>query len=339
MSVSVIVVTWNGLHVLQNCIAALDQQTLGHELIVVDNGSQDGTCAWLAMHAAHARAVALPVNLGFAGGSNAGLRVASGEYLVLLNNDTLAAPDFLETLIAPLLDNDQVAAVAGVLTFAHQPEVIASAGIAPSRDGLHRDLLALRSVATLPDQPVEIFGASGGAVCYRRTALDDVGLFDEGYFNYLEDADLAWRLQLREWRCLLAPTTRARHIYSATSIQGSPFKQRLLARNRVRVIVRCLPWALLRTHWPAMMRYDILAIAYGMLRRQPAIMTGRLAALRELPALLQARRGLQARRSAPDEMLERWLLPAVSVGEMLAEQRILSSVAGQLQAANWEGRG
>lgn len=324
MSISVIIVTWNGLRLLQDCIAALEQQTLTHELIVVDNGSNDGTRDWLAMHAPHARVVALPVNLGFAGGNNVGLRIASGEYVVLLNNDTLAAPDFLGALIAPLSSNDQVAAVAGVLTFAHQPQIVASAGIVPSRDGLHRDLLALQPIAALPDQPVEIFGASGGAVCYRRTALNDVGLFDEGYFNYLEDADLAWRLRLRGWHCLLAPAARVRHVYSATSIQRSSFKQRLLARNRIRVIVRCLPSALLRAYWPAIVRYDILAVVYGILQCQSAIITGRLAALRELPGLLQARRELQAGRSASDEMLERWLLPPVSIREMLAEQRTLS---------------
>lgn len=326
MSVTVIVVTWNGLHVLKDCIAALAQQTLPHELVVVDNGSRDGTIAWLAEHAPDARLVALPRNLGFAGGNNAGLRVATGERLVLLNNDTIAAPDFLERLVTPLAVDERVGAVAGVLTFAQRPELIASAGIVGGRDALHRDRWAIKPVAELPPGPIEIFGASGGAVCYRRVALDDVGLLDEGYFAYLEDADLAWRLRLRGWRSLLAPDALVRHVYSATSVQGSPFKQRLLARNRLRLIVRCWPTRLIEQHWAAIMRYDLLAAGYSVLRRQPAILAGRLAIWSELPALLTQRRAIQRRRVVSTRSLGRWLQPPVGVGEMLREQRALAAV-------------
>ncbi|MBV9788248.1 MAG: glycosyltransferase family 2 protein [Chloroflexi bacterium] len=328
MNVSVIVVTWNGLHVLKECIAALAQQTLVHELIVVDNGSGDGTREWLAEHAPQAKVIALPSNLGFAGGNNVGMRAATGDYLVLLNNDTIAPPDFLEQLVAPLANDRRIGSVAGVLVFAHQPETIASAGIVVSSDGLHRDLWAFQPVVTLPAQPVEIFGASGGAVCYRRAALDDVGLFDERYFNYLEDADLAWRLRLRGWRCVLAPAARVRHIYSATSGQGSPFKQRLLARNRLRVILRCLPFKLLRKHWRSILRYDLLALGYGVARFQPAVISGRLQALGQILQLVQERRALQKRREVSSDSLEHWLAAPVSIREMLDEQRTLTAILG-----------
>lgn len=326
MLISVIVVTWNGLHVLKDCLAALRVQTLPHELIIVDNGSQDGTVAWLHEDAPDVQVIALPRNLGFAGGNNVGLRAAIGDYLVLLNNDTIAAPDFLEHLIAPFVQDQRIGSTAGVLVFAHKPELVASAGIVVGRDALHRDLFMLQPVADLPPAPVEIFGASGGAVCYRRGALDDVGLLDERYFNYLEDADLAWRLRLRGWRCLLAPQARVRHIYSATSGQGSPFKQRLLARNRARVIVRCLPLALWRRHWLAIMRYDLLAVAYGLLWRQPAVIAGRIDALRDLPAMLGQRRRLQKRRRVPGSSLARWLSVPASPREMLKQQRQLAAV-------------
>lgn len=329
MSVSVIVVTWNGLHVLRACVAALAEQTLPHELIVVDNGSRDGTAEWLTQHAPDARLVALPTNLGFAGGNNVGLRVATGTRLVLLNNDTIAAPDFLERLVAPLETDRRIGAVAGVLTFAQRPELVASAGIVAGRDGLHRDRWVLKPVAELSTGPIEVFGASGGAVCYRRAALDEVGLLDENYFAYLEDADLAWRLRLRGWRCVLAPDALVRHIYSATGVQGSPFKQRLLARNRLRLLLRCWPTRLLRQHWPAILRYDLMAIAYGLLRRQPAIVAGRLTIWRELPALLQQRYALQRRRKVSARSLERWLEPPVAARAMLAEQRELAAVLAE----------
>lgn len=330
MTVSVIVVTWNGLRVLQDCIAALAAQTQPHELVVVDNGSTDGTREWLAQHARQAKVLALPHNLGFAGGNNVGLRAATGDCLILLNNDTIAPPEFVERLIAPLRGDAPLGSVAGVLTFAHRPELVASAGISVGCDGLHRDVWAMTAVAELPSAPVEVFGASGGAVCYRRTALEDVGLLDEGYFAYLEDADLAWRLRLRGWNCVVAPDARVRHIYSATSGQGSPFKQRLLARNRWRLILRCFPGALLRQHWPAIIRYDLLAMAYGILRRQPAIITGRLAVWRQLPDLLAQRRALKQQQRVRGRTLGRWLDPPVSISAMLAEQRALAAVLAQV---------
>ncbi len=219
-NISVVVVTWNGLHLLQPCVAALQAQTVAHELVIVDNGSADGTAAWVGEALPGATLVALPTNLGFAGGNNAGIRVAGGELIVLINNDTLPDPDFLAELIAPHLAHRRLGATAGVLTFAHQPHLVASAGIAVGRDGVHRDLWATWPVTDLPAGPVPIFGASGGAACYRRAALDDVGLLDEQFFAYLEDADLAWRLRLRGWETWLAPRARIRHIYSATSGQA-----------------------------------------------------------------------------------------------------------------------
>jgi GT2 family glycosyltransferase len=325
-SVSIVVVTWDGLQVLRDCVTALAEQSIPHELIVVDNGSRDGTVKWLRQNAPRARVVSLQHNLGFAAGNNAGLRAATGELLVLLNNDTIAAPDFVEQLVSPFEHDRQLAAAAGVLLFAHQPDLVASAGIAVGRDGLHRDLWMLRPVAQLPDTTTPVFGASGGAACYRRTALEDVGLLDERYGSYLEDADLAWRLRLGGWDCVSVPRARVRHVYSATASHGSPFKQRLQARNRVRVLVRCLPAWLWEKHWPAIMRYDLLAIAYGVLRRQPALIAGRLDAIRDMPALLGQRRRLAQRKRVPGATLERWLEPSATVREILRQQRDLDAV-------------
>jgi GT2 family glycosyltransferase len=334
MKISVVVVTWNGLDLLRPCLDSLAQQTADHQLVVVDNGSHDGTVAWLHEYAPHAHVVALPTNTGFAHGNNVGMRAASGDALVLLNNDTLPAPNFLQQIVAPLAHDPQLGSVAGVLTFAHQPDVVAAAGIAVSRDAVHRDLWMLQAVEQLPAAPTAIFGASGGAVCYRRAALREVGLFDEGYFAYLEDADLAWRLRLRGWDCAVAPLARVRHVYSATGTQGSPFKQRLLARNRWRVIVRCWPQALLRAHWPAIVRYDLLAVAYAALRRQPAVVAGRIEGLRKLPALVLQRHYIQQQHTASNSDLECWLAPTVGVRDMLHEQRALAKMVGTARRQN-----
>jgi len=196
-----------------------------------------------------------------------------------------------------------------------------------------RDLWALRPVDELPALPLEIFGASGGLALLRRELLDDIGLFEEGFFSYLEDADLAWRARLRGWACVLAPHARARHVYSATGGQGSPLKQRLLARNRLRVLARCLPAALLRASLPFVARYDALALLHAARARQPAIVAGRLMALGELGALLRQRRAIQRGRSAPVARLAAWLDPAPAPLAVLREGRALDAVLRERQYA------
>jgi GT2 family glycosyltransferase len=225
-----------------------------------------------------------------------------------------------------LLADPGIGAAAGVLTFSRRPDIVASAGIRMQRDGVALDRWLGRAVADLPATGPEIFGASGGLALLRRELLNDVGLFADDFFNYLEDVDLAWRAQLRGWRCYLAPNARARHVYSASSGQGSPFKQRLLGRNRLRVLLRCLPTPLLRECLPAILRYDLLALGYAALRRQPAIAAGRLEALTELPALRQQRRMIQARRTVPSGTLARWLEPAPSPLAALQLQRQLAEL-------------
>lgn len=308
MNLSVIIPTWNGLQHLPTCLDALRAQVRsGDRIIVVDNGSRDGTSAWLRTHAPDVHTIRLTVNRGFAGGTNAGIRASATPLVLLCNDDAFVAPGCLAALRNAFHQQPDLGAASGVLVFAHRPDLVASAGIRVSGDGLARDLWALQPVATLPNAPQEIFGASGGLALIRRSMLDDVGLFEESFFSYLEDADLAWRARLRGWGCVVVPDARARHVYSATAGQGSPLKQRLLARNRVRLLVRCLPLPLLVRWLPAMLGYDALAIGYGLTRGQPAIAAGRLEAWIELGALWQQRQMIQRRRRTSVAALARWV--------------------------------
>lgn len=326
-SLSIIIVSWNGMRHLPRCVAALvPQLPPGAELVLVDNGSADGMPAWARAAHPQARVIALPTNLGFAGGVNAGLRAAKGDLLLLLNDDAFVELCFIEALTAPLHDDPRLGAVGAVLLFDHRPDLVASAGIRVRRDGLALDLWPGRALADLPAAPQPIFGASGGAALYRRALLNDVGPLEAGFFSYLEDADLAWRAQLRGWRVVVAPQARARHVYSATAGQGSPLKQRLLARNRLRTIIRCVPTPLLLRSLPAIVGYDLLAAGFGLLSRRPSMLAGRWAALRELPALLRQRRDIQARRTAGLAELAAWLEPVPPPWRTLAEQRRLDSI-------------
>jgi GT2 family glycosyltransferase len=318
---SVIIPTWNALRYLPACLLALQAQLApDDEIVLVDNRSRDGAAAYIRATMPDVRVLDMPSNRGFAGGTNAGLRAARGSLLLLCNDDALIEPGCIEALWAALNAAPEAGMAAGVLLFSRNPERVASAGIRVGRDGVASDLWPGQHCATLPAAPGEIFGASGGLALLRRALLDDVGLFEAGFFSYLEDADLAWRARLRGWRCVLAPAARARHVYSAS---GGALKQRWLARNRLRVLVRCLPGALVRACLPAIVRYDLLAVVYAALRRQPAMLAGRLDVLSEWPALREQRRQIQARRTAPLHSLARWLEPAPSPLEVLREQQRL----------------
>ncbi|GAB4433603.1 MAG: glycosyltransferase family 2 protein [Chloroflexi bacterium OHK40] len=325
--ISAVIPTWSALRYLPACLSALRAQLgPGDEIVLVDNCSRDRAGAWARRYAPDVHVLELPENLGFAGGTAAGMRAAGGALLLLINDDAMAEPGCVAALWAALREAPGAGAAAGVLSFSRRPSVVASAGIRFQRDGVATDLHLGLAVAALPPRPAPIFGASGGLALIRRELLDDVGGFDASFFSYLEDADLAWRARLRGWGCVLAPAARARHVYSATSGQDSPFKQRLLGRNRLRMLVRCLPGALLRECLPAIIAYDAMALGYAALSGQRAIATGRLEALRELPGLMAQRRAIQARRSASLGSLARWIEPAPPPWEALRTRRRLADL-------------
>jgi GT2 family glycosyltransferase len=325
--ISAVIPTWNALRYLPACLSALRAQLApGDEIVLVDNCSRDGAGAWARRHAPDVRVLELPENRGFAGGTAAGIAAARGELLLLINDDALAEPGCVAALWAALRDAPGAGAAAGALTFSRRPDIVASAGILFQRDGIATDLHLGLPTALLPPTPEPIFGASGGLALLRRELIADVGSFEPAFFNYLEDADLAWRSRLRGWGAMLAPGARARHVYSATAGQGSPFKQRLLGRNRIRVLVRCLPAPLLRECLPSILSYELLAVGYALLRRQGAIITGRLEAMRELPVLLAQRRAIQARRTAPIGDLAAWIMPAPPPWAALRVQRRLAAL-------------
>ncbi|PDW04527.1 glycosyltransferase family 2 protein [Candidatus Viridilinea mediisalina] len=309
--ISAIIPTWCGLRYLPACLRALQAQLEPQdEVVLVDNASLDGAGAWAQHYAPEVRVVALPTNMGFAGGTAAGIAAARGELFLLINDDALAESNCVAALWAALQATPTAGMAAGVMTFSRYPEIVATAGIRFQRDGVATDHYLGAPVSALPTVPTPMFGASGGLALLRRELIADIGNFAVAFFNYLEDADLAWRARLRGWDCILAPQARVRHVYSASAGQGSPFKQRLLARNRIRLLVRCVPGPILAECCPQIVAYDLLAGAYGLLRGQPALAQGRLEALRELPALYAQRRNIQASRRASIDQLRRWIAPA-----------------------------
>ncbi|NOK60791.1 MAG: glycosyltransferase family 2 protein [Chloroflexi bacterium AL-W] len=330
MLLSIIIPTWNGLRHLPTCLEALFSQLPAYaEIILVDNGSTDATASWCQTTYPEVRIISLQENRGFTGGITTGLRAAQGQYLLLLNDDAFVEPHCLDVLLETLEHNPHIGAAGGLLTFAHQPDLVASAGIRTRYDGVALDLWTGRTTQSLPPTPINIMGPSGAAALYRRELLEDVGLFEPTFFAYLEDVDLAWRAILRGWRSVVVPSARIRHVYSATSGQGSSFKQRLLGRNRWRAILRCWPTRLLQICLPLMITYDTLAMSYGLAYNQRAMVQGRLAVLRELSTIFEQRQAIQMRRIASVEAFARWLEPVPMPHTSLRDQQKLNAILQQ----------
>jgi hypothetical protein len=231
-NVSVIVPTYEGRHHLESFLPSLDEQTLPHEVIVVDNASTDGTRDFLRERWPHVRVISFPENRGFGKAANAGVDAAGSEIVVLLNNDIVCTPTFLERLVAALDPGQGVVMAAPVLVRRGDEERIDTAGIVVDRTLHGFNHLYGEPVAMVENGVFDPLAPCGGAAAFDRAAFVEVGGFDPAFFAYLEDVDLGIRCSARGWRCRLAPNAVAVHAHSGTLGEGSPAKNRLTAWGR-----------------------------------------------------------------------------------------------------------
>lgn len=334
--VSLILVTWNSAPFLRRCLAGIAHQTHpGLELIAVDNGSSDGSADAVAARFPDARIIRNAENRGFAAAVNQGIAAARGEFVLLCNPDAHLEPEYVARLVAAF--GDGIGMATGKLLHGEGYEiaptrVVDSKGIRMTRTGRHFDIQqgepdddsvfgdrfsvfagADRKPNTENRSPAyEVFGVSGAAAMYRAAFLRDVAIdgqpFDEDFFTYREDADLAWRGQLFGWRALYVPSAVGYHVRTVT-----PQKRRELsaAVNMHSVKNRFLlrlknegPWLALRNA-PFEIPRDLVAIA--------AVLTIERTSLPALAWLwknrrrvLAKRREIQRRRRVSDRDLARW---------------------------------
>ncbi|OGR00402.1 MAG: glycosyl transferase [Deltaproteobacteria bacterium RIFOXYD12_FULL_55_16] len=244
---SIIIVNWNGLAHLQVCLDSLASQTFrDFEVVLVDNGSGDDSLAFVRTRYPWVRLVPLSENTGFATGNNRGLAHARGDYIVTLNNDTRAEPDWLEILVR-VADAHPLAGMVGcrICSF-FDPDIIDSLGMGICRDGMSRGRFRNKSWVSLGLREVEeILFPSACAALYKRAMLEATGFFDDDFFAYAEDSDLGLRGRLAGWEAVLATKAVVYHKYSQTSGSLSPFKVYLVERNHYWVVVKNFPVSLL----------------------------------------------------------------------------------------------
>ncbi len=296
LEASVVVVTWNGRERLSESLPAIvGQQGVRHELILVDNGSTDGTAAWVRGAFPSVHVVELPENTGFAAGNNRGFESARAPLIATINNDAIPDPDWLASLVSAAAAHPDAGMFASRMIYLHDPKLIDSAGISLDPLGIAWDRHA--GMPVRDDTDGEVFGASAGAALYRRELLQATGGFDERFFAYLEDVDLAWRARWLGWKARYVTAARVRHMHSATWAEDSPLKTYHLGRNKVWLIAKNYPLGPLLRWLPLILAYDAASLPVTVWRqRSLSAVRGRLAGLRRLPEIWRSRGHLEVAR-------------------------------------------
>jgi len=301
-----VVVNHNGQgFVLEAVQSLLEQDAPGIEVWVVDNGSSDGSDASLERRFGSAiRLIRAGRNLGFGAGNNLAIRQARGRHVLLLNNDAVAAPSFAREMIAAAEADSRVGMVAArVLDYARR-DVIDTAGHLLYPDGLNRGRGRLEPDRGQYDACRTALFPSGAAALYRRAMLDEIGLFDESFFLYGDDAELGLRGRLAGWTCAFAPRAVAYHHYSRTAGAHSSLKAFYVERNRVLVLLKLFPASFVLAS-PAYTAARLALQAWGVATGRGA--AARLAERRSLPHLvgLTLRAYASALRALPGALRER----------------------------------
>jgi GT2 family glycosyltransferase len=303
---TVIIPNWNGAAHLPVCLRSLRAQTVSNfEVIVVDNASRDGSLPLLAAEFPEVRVIRLNRNHGFAGACNMGLRKGQGAVLVLLNNDTECAPDWLAEVLAAFERHPQAGSIASKMLLFDRRDTLHAAGDFFGLDGLPGNRGVWQpDTGQFAEGPC--FSANGGSAAYRRAMLDDVGLLDEAFYFSCEDVDLGWRAQLRGWPAVYAPRAVVYHKLSATG--GGVTASYYNGRNFLYLLAKDVPGEQWRRCWPRLLgaqwgiTVDALRAWRG--REARARLRGQLAGLLGLPLMLARRRAIQASRKVSWAYLE-----------------------------------
>jgi len=312
LHLSIIIPHYNGEHHLVTCFKALRCQSYPHlEIILVDNGSTDESVALTRRNFPEVKIIELGQNLGLTGAINRGIEQATGQIIIPLNNDTEVAPDWAQALVDTLNSFPDAGIVASKMLLFDQRDHIHSAGDGFGTNGIPINRGVWQKDKGQFDQDSYIFGGCGGAVAYRQAMLQDIGLFDEDLFMYLEDVDLNWRAQAAGYRAVFAPQAVVYHHLSATG--GGTIASYYTGRNSICVLAKNLPGPIFGRYWPqiigAQLKIAVQAIKAWRGAAARARLRGQLSGLLALPKWLAKRKGVKQKKRVSDAYLESLLTP------------------------------
>jgi GT2 family glycosyltransferase len=305
---TVAVATYNGREMLEVALASLAAQAFrDFRTVVVDDASSDDTREWLAEHWPDVQLIAHPRNKGATVTLNDGLRAASSEFVMLLNNDMELDPECLGELVRELDAHPDAAAAAPKLLAFYDREILDGAGDVYEWTGeARRRGQGERDVGQY-DEAQSVFGACGGAAVYRRAAIERVGLFDEDFFANQDDVDWSFRAQLLGFSARYVPSAVAYHIGSATLGKGqSEFAMYQNWRNQIWVVFKNYPLTTLLRHGHRFAISQLHNLVWTIqVRRLGLFLRVWRDALSGMPRMLRKRRALQRERTIGARELER----------------------------------
>ena len=251
MTVSIVIPNYNGEKYLKECIGALNAQTMkDFELIIVDNGSTDKSLDIVRETRPDTRVIELDKNYGFSRAVNEGIKASGTEYVILLNNDTRALPDFTGKLYNAIRKDKNIFSVSARMLRMDAPRLLDSAGdmycclgwaYARGKDKPRENY----------DKTAEIFSSCAGAAIYRKAVFEEIGYFDEEHFAYLEDVDVGYRARISGYRNMYEPGAEVYHVGSGMSgSRYNRFKIGLSSRNNVYLIYKNMPFIQLLLNLP-----------------------------------------------------------------------------------------
>jgi GT2 family glycosyltransferase len=245
--VTIIIPNYNGREYLGECLKAITENQITCVIIVVDDGSSDDSLELLATHYPEVKTISLASNMGFCHAVNVGIKATESEFVILLNNDTVVRPGFVEALQSAIAKDERIFSVAAKMLRMSDPSFIDSAGDIYTVFGwaLGR---GKGKKANRYQKEGTVFSACAGAAIYRRQYLEELGFFDEKHFAYLEDLDLGYAARLRGLRNRFCPQAEVLHAGSASSgSRYNPTKTALASRNSIYLIAKNMP--LLQIVW------------------------------------------------------------------------------------------
>lgn len=239
--ISIIIPNYNGKKYLKECLDSLySMDQLEFEVIIIDNASQDDDFKWVGQYN-NLHFKQLDKNYGFSRAVNEGIYLAKGEYVLLLNNDTVIEKDFVQELVKTIKKDKQIFAVSSKMIAYHNRELIDDAGDEYNLLGWTKKRGDGKSVEDFTTEK-RVFSACAGAALYRKNIFDEIGYFDENFFAYMEDVDIGYRANIYGYKNVYCPDAKVYHIGSATSgSRYNAFKVKLAARNNLYVAYKNMP--------------------------------------------------------------------------------------------------
>ena len=325
--VSIIVVNWNGVSYLEDCLRCLSSQSYANrEIILVDNGSSDSSVPFVRQRFPDVEILELGKNTGFTGGNLAGLNIADGEFIALVNNDARVQQGWLENLVKPMLEDRKVGICASKLIIDGMNKLnSAGDGITTAAVGFNRGLWAHDSLYNAPEP---VFSACGAAVLYRRRMLDEIGFLDEDFFLYDDDTDLSFRAHLAGWDCVYVPAAVAYHKVNATSVRLSDLQVYYHTRNLEFVWIKNMPTGLMLRFAHHKLIQEIGAFCYLCIRHTKwrAFFRAKRDALKMLPAMLKKRAQIQRGRRVSNRHIKEQLTSIFSAA--MIRQKLAQFIRG-----------